>query len=240
MKPAKAVQPPRTRVKPVDYDFAPDDPFLQYLVQSPGVVQVEKLDMESPALEFLKNVGVKVSVPLVSQGELIGLLNLGPRLSQQDYSSDDLRLLNTLATQAAPSLRVAQLARQQEIEARTRERMENELRVARVIQQTLKAELPPGFQTAEFMLDHGFLEEGQHDMAAAEDQCARPIERCGDREEAVAPVCGERQANEQEREHRQHHPAGYRTVAQVQAATGDGLHATAERQTREPTERNGE
>jgi serine phosphatase RsbU (regulator of sigma subunit)/anti-sigma regulatory factor (Ser/Thr protein kinase) len=136
-------QPQATRIKPVDYEFAPDDPFLQYLVQSPGVVLLEKLDMESPALEFLKNVGVKVSAPLVSQGELIGLLNLGPRLSEQDYSSDDLRLLNTLATQAAPALRVAQLARQQQIEARERERMENELRVARVIQQTLlPKELP--------------------------------------------------------------------------------------------------
>ena len=28
----------------------------------------------------------------------------------------------------------------------------------RVIQQTIKKELPPGFQTSEFMLDHGFLD----------------------------------------------------------------------------------
>ncbi|HPD14246.1 MAG TPA: acetyl-CoA carboxylase, carboxyltransferase subunit beta [Planctomycetota bacterium] len=33
---------------------------------------------------------------------------------------------------------------------------------ARVIQQTLKAELPPGFQTAEFMLEHGFLDRIIH------------------------------------------------------------------------------
>jgi serine phosphatase RsbU (regulator of sigma subunit)/anti-sigma regulatory factor (Ser/Thr protein kinase) len=45
--------------------------------------------------------------------------------------------LRNLATQAAPALRVAQLARQQQIEAAQRERMEQELRVARVIQQTL-------------------------------------------------------------------------------------------------------
>ena len=139
---AAPVEPPR-RVKPVEYEFAPDDPFLQYLIDSSGVVVIEKLDLDSPALEFLKNVGVKVSVPLVSQGELIGLINLGPRLSEQDYSSDDFRLLNTLATQAAPALRVAQLARQQQIEARERERIEQELRVARVIQQTLlPKELP--------------------------------------------------------------------------------------------------
>jgi len=33
---------------------------------------------------------------------------------------------------------------------------------ARVIQQTLKAELPAGFQTAEFMLEHGFLDRIIH------------------------------------------------------------------------------
>ena len=46
-------------------------------------------------------------VPLVSQGELVGLLNLGPRLSDQDYSTDDRGLLDTLAAQAAPAVRVA-------------------------------------------------------------------------------------------------------------------------------------
>jgi anti-sigma regulatory factor (Ser/Thr protein kinase) len=45
---------------------------------------------------------------------LIGLINLGSRLSEQDYSSDDHKLLTDLATQAAPALRVAQLVRQQQ------------------------------------------------------------------------------------------------------------------------------
>ena len=80
-------------------------------------------------------------MPLLSQGELIGLLNLGPRLSEQDYSADDRRLLNNLAGQAAPAVRVAQLARQQQAEAQERERIDQELKVARVIQQTL---LPQG------------------------------------------------------------------------------------------------
>ena len=78
-----------------------------------------------------------MAVPLVSQGEVVGLLNLGQRLSEQEYSTDDRRLLHDLATQAAPAVRVAQLARQQQSEARERERLEQELRVASVIQQTL-------------------------------------------------------------------------------------------------------
>ncbi len=120
-----------------EFDMPSNDPLLAYLLSVSSVVEVEKLHLESPTLERLKEAGVKVVVPLISQGELIGLLNLGPRRSEQEYSTDDRRLLNTLAAQAAPALRVAQLARQQQAEARERERISQELRVARVIQQTL-------------------------------------------------------------------------------------------------------
>jgi serine phosphatase RsbU (regulator of sigma subunit) len=102
-----------------------------------GLVEIDKLGLDSPALASLKSAGVKISIPLVSQGELIGLLNLGSRRSEQEYTSDDRRLLSSLATQAAPALRVAQLVQQQQIEASERERLAQELRVARVIQQTL-------------------------------------------------------------------------------------------------------
>lgn len=120
-----------------------DDPLRAYLVKVSGVVEVDNLGLDSPALQAMKDAGIKLAVPLVSQGELIGLLNLGPRRSELDYSSDDKRLLNTLATQAAPAFRVAQLARWQQVEARERERVEHELRVARVIQETLLPETTP-------------------------------------------------------------------------------------------------
>lgn len=135
----------------VEFDLAPNDPLLAYLLSVSSVVEVEKLHLESPTLDRLREAGVKIVVPLISQGVLIGLLNLGPRRSQQEYSMDDRRLLNTLAAQAAPALRVAQLARQQQAEARELERIAQELRVARVIQQTLlPREVPalPGWQMA--------------------------------------------------------------------------------------------
>src|SRR3954453_19862529 len=90
-------------------DIAPNDPLLAYLQSATGAVDVEALELDSPALAELKAAGVKLAVPLVSQGELIGVLNLGPRLSEQDYSSDDRKLLDNLAAQAAPALRVGQL-----------------------------------------------------------------------------------------------------------------------------------
>src|SRR5690349_10496305 len=88
------------------FDIAPNDPLVAYFLSDPGAKEVEKIHLNSPALTALREAGVSLVVPLVSQGELVGLLNLGPRLSEQDYSSDDQGLLNTLATQAAPALRV--------------------------------------------------------------------------------------------------------------------------------------
>jgi serine phosphatase RsbU (regulator of sigma subunit)/anti-sigma regulatory factor (Ser/Thr protein kinase) len=118
-------------------EIAPNDPVIAYFQSAPGAVEIDKLTLDSPALRALKAAGVKLAVALVSQGELIGLLNLGPRLSEQDYSADDRALLSNLATQAGPAVRVAQLVRQQQMEAQARERLEAELRVARLIQQTL-------------------------------------------------------------------------------------------------------
>jgi hypothetical protein len=100
-----------------------------------------------------RETGVKLAVPLVSQGELIGVLNLGPRRSEQEYSSDDRKLLDKLAAQAAPALRVGQLVLEQQAEAATRQRFEQELEVARLIQQNfLPKQLPqlPNWQLAAY------------------------------------------------------------------------------------------
>jgi serine phosphatase RsbU (regulator of sigma subunit)/anti-sigma regulatory factor (Ser/Thr protein kinase) len=116
-------------------EIADHDPFLAYLQAASGPVDLEALELDSPAVRALRAAGVVLVVPLISSGELIGTLNLGPRLSEQGYSSDDRRLLDSLAAQAAPALRVAQLVRQQEAEARERQRIEQELQVAQLIQQ---------------------------------------------------------------------------------------------------------
>ena len=134
-------------------DISPNDPLLAYFQGAGEAVDVEALELDSPALRELKAAGVKLAVPLVSQGELIGVLNLGPRRSEQEYSSDDRKLLDNLAAQAAPALRVGQLVREQEAEAATRQRFQQELEVARLIQQNfLPKELPdlPGWQVAAY------------------------------------------------------------------------------------------
>jgi serine phosphatase RsbU (regulator of sigma subunit)/anti-sigma regulatory factor (Ser/Thr protein kinase) len=119
----------------VTVDIPETDPLFVVLQTSVGPVDLGTLELASPALQQLRDAGVALVVPLVTQGELIGTLNLGPRLSEQEYSTDDRRLLATLASQAAPAIRVAQLVQEQAAEAAERERYEQELRVAQLIQQ---------------------------------------------------------------------------------------------------------
>ena len=125
------------------------DAFHAYLLQAGAPVDLERLELASPTVAAMRTAGVVLVVPLISQGELLGTLNLGPRLSDQPYSSDDRRLLSSLASQVAPAVKVANLVKEQEVETKERERIEQELKVAALIQQTLlpkELPSPPGWQ----------------------------------------------------------------------------------------------
>ncbi|MFY9929070.1 MAG: PP2C family protein-serine/threonine phosphatase [Streptosporangiaceae bacterium] len=136
-----------------ELDLASNDPLVGYLLSAASAVDITSLQLQSPALAALQEAGVVLVVPLISSGSLVGLLSLGPRRSERGYSTDDLRLLNSLAGYAAPAMRVGQLVRQQEAEARQRERIEQELKIAQIIQQQfLPKELPdlPSWHVAAF------------------------------------------------------------------------------------------
>ena len=122
-------------VEPVD--LPANDPLLAFLAQARGPVLVADLELRTPAVERLREAGVRMLVPLVANAQLVGVLQLGDRLSEQDYSTADRELLEQLAGQAAPALRVGQLVREQQAEIRVRERYEQELQ-----QRFLPTDLP--------------------------------------------------------------------------------------------------
>jgi serine phosphatase RsbU (regulator of sigma subunit)/anti-sigma regulatory factor (Ser/Thr protein kinase) len=149
--PVAIASPPTATAAAIE--IVPSDPLFAVLQATSGVVEIDRLEIDSPALRDLRAAGMRLVVPLVAQGELIGALYLGPRLSDQEYSSDDRKLLSTLAAQAAPAIRVAQLVREQAAEIQVRERLEQEMRVATMIQQQfLPHELPqlPDWQVAAY------------------------------------------------------------------------------------------
>ncbi len=80
---------------------------LPIFLRNPGVLRINRARLDSPALRNLRAAGMELSVPLISQEELLGLLNIGPGLSGRKYSGDDRTLLTRIATHAPSALRVA-------------------------------------------------------------------------------------------------------------------------------------
>jgi serine phosphatase RsbU (regulator of sigma subunit)/anti-sigma regulatory factor (Ser/Thr protein kinase) len=135
--------PPSQTREIEEIEIPPGDTLETILVSAGGPVDLTSIEVGSDTIDRLREQGVELVVPLIGQGELLGALYLGHRLSDQPYSTDDRRLLGNLASQVAPAMKVAQLVREQQAEAKERERIEQELQVAALIQQTLlPKELP--------------------------------------------------------------------------------------------------
>jgi hypothetical protein len=137
----------------IDIVIDDGDPLLDFLQTAPGPLDIAALPRFSPAVQRMDAQGVRVVVPLITSGELVGVIALGPRRSERTYTRADKRLLDSLARYAAPALRLGQLMRAQEAEARERERVDQELHVAQLVQQQfLPHELPElrGWQLSAF------------------------------------------------------------------------------------------
>lgn len=129
------------------------DALIQYLTQSHSAIELDEIAIRSEGLENLMRAGVAMVVPLIAHGDLLGWISLGSRLSGQEYTTADRDLLSRLAAQAVPALRIAHLVAAQQAEALIKERLEQELSVARRIQSALlPKELPvlAGWRTATF------------------------------------------------------------------------------------------
>ena len=68
---------------------------------APPAKRRKKLGRRQAASEEMKKLGMTAAVPLVSQGELLGYLLLGEKMSEESYSKEDLLLLRIVANQAA-------------------------------------------------------------------------------------------------------------------------------------------
>ncbi len=156
----------------IDLQIDDGDPLLDFLQSTPGPVDIAALPQFSPAVQRMEAQGVRVVVPLVTSGELVGVIALGARRSERTYTRTDKQLLDSLARYAAPALRLGQLMREQEAEARERERIDQELHVAQLIQQQfLPHELPElrGWQVAAFYRPAATVGGDFYDLIELED-----------------------------------------------------------------------
>ncbi len=100
-------------------------PLLTKLTKGGQPLEFTSAAQESESeMSALASLSPECLVPMVGRGErLVGLLVLGSRLSEEPYSSEDKRLLSSVATQAATALENMNLAEE------IAERIENERRV---------------------------------------------------------------------------------------------------------------
>ena len=85
-----------------------DDPFVTWLFSQGGVVEKEMLGMD-PWYSKMKEVGLQrfreleseICIPLIVGNQMVGLLNLGKKISGEIYKKDDIELLSSLGAQSA-------------------------------------------------------------------------------------------------------------------------------------------
>jgi two-component system NtrC family sensor kinase len=92
-----------------------DDPLPQYLQKMGEIIIREEL-AKGANIPSLKDVVNKMSlleaeatIPFISKGQLVGMMNLGYKFTKDIYSHEDIELLNTLANQTAIVIENARL-----------------------------------------------------------------------------------------------------------------------------------
>jgi sigma-B regulation protein RsbU (phosphoserine phosphatase) len=89
-------------------------------------------------------------VPVLGrEGRLVGLLALGPRLSEEPYSGEDLRLLASVASQAGMALENFRLVEDIAEKLETERRTEREMEIAKDVQSRLLPQSAPDMKTLE-------------------------------------------------------------------------------------------
>jgi signal transduction histidine kinase len=92
-----------------------EDPLPRYLQRFEKIIIREELAKATHQAESKKTVdkmtllGAEVSIPFISKGQLIGMINLSHKFNKDTYFHEDIELLSTLANQTAVAFENARL-----------------------------------------------------------------------------------------------------------------------------------
>ncbi len=96
--------------------------------------------VDEEEIEWARDNDISLSIPMISQGELVGALNVGKKQGEDDFSMEDIDLLSQASSQTAIALQNIKL----QSEYIDKKRMDKELEMARKIQQNLMPkDIPP-------------------------------------------------------------------------------------------------
>ena len=95
------------RYKKIEIDSS--SPIVAWLARTRDILVRDEVGKDVEVADAMDRLGITVWVPIVSQNRMIGIIALGEKLSGDDFSSEDLGLLTTLANQTAVALDNARL-----------------------------------------------------------------------------------------------------------------------------------
>jgi len=106
---------------------------------------------EAPALAVLQPLRPECLVPMMGRnGQLLGLAVLGPKLSEESYSGEDKRLLDSVANQAGVALENIALAQSMAERMEVDRRAAQEMDIARQVQAKLLPQKTPVLKTIDY------------------------------------------------------------------------------------------
>lgn len=100
-------------------------------------------EIESGEKDKLQKLNSQLLLPINAKNEISGVISLSPKLSEQPFTPNDLRLLKSVASQTGLALENSRLTEAIANEAAQKERLNRELEIAREVQERLfPQELP--------------------------------------------------------------------------------------------------
>ena len=99
-----------------EYLFRKDHPIIEWMLKNDKALTHSDIEMQPQfkALwerekDQLEQLDVELFIPVLAKKELVGIFTLGPKLSEEQYSQDDVLTLTTLANQTAVAIENARL-----------------------------------------------------------------------------------------------------------------------------------
>ncbi|MBM3324167.1 MAG: hypothetical protein FJY66_00705 [Calditrichaeota bacterium] len=132
------------------------------------VICCSDVKLSSEESDWLSKNGVALLLPMMAHGTLVGFLGLGSKTEREDYAAEELRILGSLAPQVALASDNMRLL-EENIEKR---RMEEELAIARHVQEGFLPRVIPEVQGLEIAAHTVFCREiagDYYDVIALED-----------------------------------------------------------------------
>jgi sigma-B regulation protein RsbU (phosphoserine phosphatase) len=124
-------------------------PEVAWFAAFDGSTKTVDLELDTPDGAYLGIARAECLVPIrgAASGDLQGFAVLGPRLSEEPYSSGDKRLLASVATQAGIAMRSIALAEKMAERMEAERRAAQEMEIARQVQSKLLPQQAPALAT---------------------------------------------------------------------------------------------